>query len=116
VARYFSAKMVIRQGARWRIGTCANILLLGASWLKDGLSLTTKSHMYALLARVKVKDILDQTSKAWNVPLINILFDQNTAQLILNPSLQHLVNEDKLSWKAEKNSCLIFIIYRLHIG
>jgi hypothetical protein len=71
---------------------------------EDELFLTTNSPIYAPLAHVKVKDILDQSSKVWNAPLIyNIFFYHNAAQLILNTHLQHLVNEDKLIWKAEKN-------------
>jgi hypothetical protein len=37
----FSAKIVVKQGARWRIGSGVNIPFLGAPWLKDGLSLST---------------------------------------------------------------------------
>jgi hypothetical protein len=54
----FSAKMVVKQGARWRIGFVANIPLLGASWLKYEHSLATQSPLYASLYHIKVQDII----------------------------------------------------------
>jgi hypothetical protein len=77
--------------------------LFGAPWLKDGCSLSTQSPLYAPLAHVKVQDIIEPSTKVWNATLISNLFDHNTSQLILNTSLHHLVHEDKIIWKAEKN-------------
>lgn len=95
--------MVVQQGARWRIGTSANIPLFGVPWLKDGRAFTTNCPMYSSLSHVKVQDIIEPTSKVWNTILISSLFDQNTTQIILNTPLHPLINEDKLVWKAAKS-------------
>jgi len=95
--------MVVQHGARWRIGTGANIPLFGAPWLKGGRSFTTNCPMYNSLSRVKVQDIIEPSTKVWNSPLISSLFDHNTTQIILNTPLLPLVSEDKLVWKDEKN-------------
>jgi hypothetical protein len=86
---------VVKQGARWRIGSGARIPLFGALWLKGGCSLSTQSPIYASLAHVKVQDIIEPSTKVWNATLISNLFDHNTSQLILNTPLHPLVNEDK---------------------
>jgi len=98
----FSAKMVVKQGARWRIGSGASIPLIGAPWLKDGCSLSTQSPLYVALAHVKVQDIIEPSTKVLNATLISNMFDHNTTQLILNTPLHPLVHEDKIIWKAEK--------------
>jgi len=41
-------------------------------------------QMITLYWHIKVKDIIDQSHKVWNAPLIFNLFDPNTAQFILN--------------------------------
>lgn len=120
----FNAKMVVKQGARWSIGTSA-ARCSRAPWLKDGLFLTTDNYIYALLSHVNVKDIIDHSTKVGNALLIYNLFDQNTTQLILNTPLQPLVNEDKLIWKTEKNGnysvcsacilCVIEIVDNSHL-
>jgi len=95
--------MVVKQGARWRIGSGPNIPLRGALWLKDGRSLTTDSRTYAALAHAKVKDIIEPMTKVWNISLISTLLYYRTDQISLNTPLQPLVGEDKLIWKAEKH-------------
>lgn len=60
--------MVVIKGARWRIGTGEKIPLFGAPWLKDELFLTADNPIYVLLAHVKVKDIIDRSSKVRILP------------------------------------------------
>jgi len=42
----FSAKMVLKRGARWRIGTGDNMPLFDAPWFKDGLSFAVDNPMF----------------------------------------------------------------------
>jgi len=53
--------------------------------------------------QVKLCDFIDQDLKMWKASLIRSLFDAQTAQLILNTSLQPLVLEDKMIWKGERS-------------
>jgi hypothetical protein len=53
------------------------------------------------LMQVKLCDSIDQDLKMWKASLICSLFDAQTAQLILNTSLQPLVLEYKMIWKGE---------------
>jgi len=74
----------------------ASISLFGATWLKDGCSLSTQSPLYAALAHVKVQNIIEPSKNVWNATSISNLFDHNTTQLILNTPLHPLVHEDKI--------------------
>lgn len=73
----FNAKMVVKQGARWRIGSGATIPLLSTSWLKEGCSLTMDRPMYVPLSHVKVQDITEPSTKVWNTTVISNLFDHS---------------------------------------
>ena len=42
----FGAKIVVKKGVRWRIGSSVNIPFLGAHWLKGGLSLSTSNPIF----------------------------------------------------------------------
>jgi len=92
----FSPKIVVKQGARWRIVSGVNIPFLGAPWLKDGLSFSTTNPIFEHLMQVKLCDFIDQYLKMWKAPLIHALFDAQTAKLILDTLLQPLVMEDKM--------------------
>jgi len=106
--------MVVKRGERWCISTSDNISLFGAPWLKDGLSFVDNNPIFAPFSHLKLKDIIEQHHKVWNAPLIYIMFDHNTAQVILNTSLQPLVTEDRLIWKVEKNDmCSVRNAYRI---
>jgi len=94
---------VVKQGARWRIGSGVNIPFLGAHWLNDGLSLSTTNPIFEPLMQVKLSEFIDQELKILKAPLIHNLFDAHTAQLILNTPLEPLVTEDKMIWKEEKS-------------
>lgn len=80
--------MVASKGTGCHIGTWANIPLFGARWLKDGLFFTTYNFIFVLLAHAKVRDIIDQSMKVCDTPLIYNLFDNVTTQLILSTHLQ----------------------------
>lgn len=58
----FSAKIVVKQGARWWIGSSDNIPFLGAPWLKDHMSLSTTNPIFEPLMQVKSCDFIDQES------------------------------------------------------
>jgi hypothetical protein len=49
-----------------------------------------------------VEHLIDNTTKEWNQHVVNNLFDQSTAEVILKTPLFRQVTIDKLIWKAEK--------------
>jgi len=61
----FSAKIVVKQGARWRIDSGVNIPFLGAPWLKDGVSLSTTNPIFEPFMQVKLCDFIEQDIKMW---------------------------------------------------
>jgi len=92
----FSAKVVVKRGARWRIGSGENIPILGAPWLRDGKCLSTNGPLTVPLAHVNSSAFNDQPTKTWKAPLIYNLFEVTTANWILSTHFQPLVSNDKL--------------------
>jgi len=98
-----SAKMVVRQGARWKIGTGFNIPIVNAPWIGSGSSIPPVGEDILNLQSYTVGHLIDQEVKVWNEQLVWHLFVDETAQQILNTLLHQQVQSDKMIWKAEKN-------------
>ncbi|RHN71289.1 putative reverse transcriptase zinc-binding domain-containing protein [Medicago truncatula] len=99
------ARFIVRGGARWTIGSGANIPILDASWLSHGDCIDgniTGSHY---VQDFKVQSLLFDHRKGWNVPLIRQVFSDDVADRILNMPLFEQVQHDRLIWKAEINGC-----------
>jgi hypothetical protein len=63
VEKHFHRKNDCEKGARWRIGTCTNIPLFGASWLRNIMAIADDNPIFAPVSHIKVKDIIDQSHK-----------------------------------------------------
>lgn len=51
----------------------------------------------------KVNSLLAENGKVWNVPLIRQVFSNDIAEAILNTPLYQQVQNDRLTWKVERN-------------
>ena len=98
-----SAKVVVRHGARWKIGMGLNIPIIGEPWIGLGSSIPPAGDDMLALQPYTMGHLINQESKTWNEPLIRQLFAIDTVQSILNTPLHHQVQTNKLIWKAEKN-------------
>jgi len=72
------------------IGSGLDILLISEPWLGAG-------------SRYTVGHLIHQDTKSWNEELVWYIFEEGTAQRILNIPLFQQVNEDRLVWNPEKN-------------
>ncbi|XP_039685037.1 uncharacterized mitochondrial protein AtMg00310-like [Medicago truncatula] len=100
-----SAKVMVREGARWKIGTGFNIPIISEPRIGSGSSIPPVGDDMVALQAFSVGHLIDQEAKVWNEPLIRQLFADDTAKDILNTPLHHQVQMDKMIWKAEKNGC-----------
>jgi hypothetical protein len=101
----FSAKVVVRQGARWKIGSGFNIPIISEPWIGEGSSIPHVGPDMLALQSYSVGHLMDHNAKVWNEQLVRQLFATETANNILNTPLHQQVHTDKLIWKAEKNGC-----------
>jgi hypothetical protein len=61
-----SAKVVVRQGARWKIGSGFNIPIIGEPWIETGLSIPLVSPGAMDLQNYSVGHLIDQSNKVSN--------------------------------------------------
>ena len=86
---------MVKQGARWRIGSGVHIPFLGAPWLKDGLSLSTTNPVFEPLMQVKFSEFIDQDLKMWKAPLICSCLMRALPKLFLTHRFSHLLRKIK---------------------
>jgi hypothetical protein len=101
----FSAKVVVRNGARWKVGSGFNIPIFSEPWIRAGSSIHPAGPDMLAIQPYSVGHLIDQNAKVWNEQFVCQLFANETAQNILNTSLHQQVQMDKLIWKVEKNGC-----------
>lgn len=99
--------MVVRQGARWKIGTGFNIPIVIEPWIGLGSTIPHVGSDMLAIQPYTVGHLIDQEVKVWNKQLVRQLFASETTQNILNTPLHQQVQMDKLIWKAKKNKYIL---------
>jgi len=97
------ARFIVREGARWKIGSGDSIPILDAPWLSNGECIDGNFEGAQLFHNYSVKSLLLDHCKSWNVPLLRQVFSDDVTSRILNTPLIEQVKNDRLIWKAEKN-------------
>ena len=82
--RIFSAKVVVRQGAGWKIGFGFNTPIVGELWIGAGTSIPPVGLDMLALQPYSVGHLIDQSAKVWNEQLVSQLFADETVHNILN--------------------------------
>jgi hypothetical protein len=95
----------VRGGARWSIGSGANIPILDAPWLANGDSIDGNIPEGFYVRDFNVQSLLSVHGKSWNVPIIQQIFSADIAEAVFHTSLYHQVIHDHLIWKSERNGC-----------
>ena len=94
---------VIKQGAKWRIGSGRAIHIWGKNWLPN------LGHPKVLSPRVEgrgvnlVADLIDSISKEWKGNIIDNLFHDFEAAIIKNMPLCKSIQDDVLIWPFNPN-------------
>jgi hypothetical protein len=65
-----SAKVVVSQGARWKIGYGFNIPIIGEHWIGTGSSIPLVGPGAMDLQSYSVGHLINQSTKVWNEQLI----------------------------------------------
>lgn len=99
------ARFIVRGGARWSIGSGATISILDAPWLSNGESIDGNIVGGSRIHDFKVQSLISEHGQVWNAPIIRHVFNNDIASAILNTPLYEQVRNDRLIWKAERNSC-----------
>jgi len=81
------ACFIVRGGARWSIGSGVSIPILDAPWLSNGESIDGSITRGLYVRDFKVKSLISEHGKRWNVPLVRQVFSNDIADAILNTPL-----------------------------
>jgi hypothetical protein len=100
---FFSAKLIVGKGARWKIENGFDIPIVSEPWLGAGSSIPPVSQAAMSLRGYTVGNLMQQNSKSWNEEIVRHIFTEETTQMVLNIPLFPQVTEDNLVWNPEKN-------------
>ena len=98
-----SSKFILKAGSRWKIGDSASIPIWNNYWMKENVTLCPLDDAASTLVNLRVSDYVMLDHKAWNVPFLNSVFNQQIVEHIVNTPLFPSVREDRLIWKKENN-------------
>jgi hypothetical protein len=73
-----SAKVVVQQGAHWKIGNGFNIPIISEPWIRTGSSIPPVGDDMVALQPYSVGHLIAQEDKVWNEPLVRQLFANET--------------------------------------
>jgi hypothetical protein len=99
----FSARRIVRDGARWKIGNGMSIPNFEAPWLYNGGNISGLGQSSEVIQQSRIHFLIDHASNSWNHNLLTYYFDVDVIQEILKTPLFSQVMEDQLIWKLEKN-------------
>jgi len=86
-----SAKVVVLQGARWKIGNGFNIPIINEPWIESGTTIPPVGEEMIALQPYMVGHLIDQETKVWKEQLVCQVFAEETTKQILNTPLHRQV-------------------------
>ena len=94
---------VIKRGAKWRIGSSRFVHIWGESWLpKSGYSKVLSPRVEGRGVSL-VADLIDPAIEEWKVNVIDNLFYDFEAAIIINMPLCKTIQDDILIWPFNPN-------------
>jgi len=97
------ARFIVRGGAKWSIGTGANISILNEPWLPNGELVGSDTPGAHLLHNFNINSLMNLYDKSWSEQLVKQVFSAEIANKILHTPLISQVEEDRIIWKAERH-------------
>jgi hypothetical protein len=80
----WNAKKLLQARLLWRIGNGQTIRIWGDRWLPTPSSHMVQSPVRVLSQDARIKDIIDEDKKWWNIPLIEEIFMKEEVEVICN--------------------------------
>lgn len=102
----WSSQPLIKLGCCWKIGNGRNINVWRDSWLRTlshSILSTIMVPSLATLTVPSVRDLMDQNGCSWNKPLVQTIFNESDANVILSMPLFLCSGEDSCIWTFSSN-------------
>lgn len=94
---------LVKEGLYWSIGNGYHTNIWGDKWISRPTSFKVQAPMQVLKKDAYVRELMDSNSTAWNINLINQIFNQEETSLIHSTPISHFGLNDKIIWKLTKN-------------
>jgi len=91
-----NSEFILKAGSRWKIGDGSSISVWNSNWISDNIYLAAQNIDNSPLAELRVSDCILPDVKAWNIPLLQSIFDQQVVDHISNTPLYPSVQQDRL--------------------
>ncbi|XP_058763625.1 uncharacterized protein LOC131637081 [Vicia villosa] len=100
-----SARELILQGSRWRIGNGKKVRILKDSWISSNSGFRIIGSTRGINENASVQELIDPDLGIWKQDVIRGCFEPFEASLITSIPLSRSITEDKRIWHHEKNGC-----------
>lgn len=98
----WSARDLVKDGLRWRVGDGSKIKIWGSKWLSTPSSFSIQSPISLLHEDAKVEELIDKQKGEWNEVRIHELFSEMEVAQILSIPLSRGHAQDKMIWGPSK--------------
>lgn len=96
----WESNMVIKAGARWKVGNRIKVKILNQPWLNDAVNAYVRTEVQSL-EQATVAQLLSADGDQWDNETIEDLFNLRDQQCILNTMVGENSEEDVLSWNED---------------
>lgn len=113
----WSARDLLREGLRWKVGDRNEINIWESKWLARPTSFAVQSPLSLLQRDAKVEELIDSQKGEWDETKIRTIFSEEEVEQILSLPLSGGRVKDKIFWGPTKKG--LFIVrtaYFLHLG
>jgi len=94
--------VVLSKGYRWKIGDGSNIKVWAEPWVRMRIGSGRLDDPIQDSKYLIVKDIMNREQKVLDENVIQVLFDKDERNDVLNTPLYKLIKEDARIWACEK--------------
>ncbi|XP_040986468.1 uncharacterized protein LOC121234565 [Juglans microcarpa x Juglans regia] len=112
----WSAKVLLREGLRWKVGDGKKINIWGPKCLTSPTTFAVQSPVSLLQKDAKVEELIDRQKGEWNETMIRTIFSEEEVEQILCMPLSRGRAKDKIFWGPTKKGLFtVRSAYFLHM-
>ncbi|XP_042978176.1 uncharacterized protein LOC122308928 [Carya illinoinensis] len=94
----WSARTILKEGLRWRVGDGNEIKIWGSKWLTSPTSYAVQSPVKVLQEDTKVEELIDTQKGEWDEAKTREIFVTEETEIILSMPLSGRGTKDRLVW------------------
>ncbi|KAG6626244.1 hypothetical protein CIPAW_15G035300 [Carya illinoinensis] len=94
----WSSLGLLKEGMVWRVGNRKNIRIWKDKWLPKPKTFQVQTYTNTLDSECLVEALIDEESRAWRVDLVQAVFNEEEAKIIVSISFSKTGANDKRIW------------------